>query len=51
MTTNKLLAATLGLALIGGATARADAIYDACIQTAKTNADFKAKGLCPLQPR
>jgi uncharacterized protein YecT (DUF1311 family) len=36
----KLLAAFLGLLVIGSGAARADAVYDACMKAANTNADF-----------
>jgi uncharacterized protein YecT (DUF1311 family) len=49
MTAIKLLAALLGLALIGAATARADAAYDACLKTANTNADFSDCGAAYLK--
>jgi uncharacterized protein YecT (DUF1311 family) len=36
----KLLGASLSLLVIGVGAARADSVYDACMKTANTNADF-----------
>jgi uncharacterized protein YecT (DUF1311 family) len=49
VTAIKLLAASLGLALIGAVNARADAAYDACLKTANTNLDFSDCGAAYLK--
>ena len=45
----RLLAAFLSLLVIGAGAARADAVYDACMKTATTNADFGACGKAYLK--
>ena len=45
----KLLAAFLGLLVIGSGAARADAVYDACMKAANTNADFGECGKAYLK--
>ncbi len=45
----RLLAAFLGLAVIGSSAARADAAYDACIKMANSNVDFDGCGKAYLK--